>query len=178
MKSLFGLLVLVVVLAGIAALVRRLLGEGERELPYERRGPMLSAAERGFYAVLCEAARARDREAVVMAQVPISQLIKVKRGTEQWRSWHNKIDRKTVDFVVLDGRTFEVVAAVELDDRSHQRADRRQRDAFVEEAMAAAGVKLVRVACRRGYRVQEIVAALGGAGREEPGDGGPRALGG
>lgn len=162
MKSLISLMVLLLVLAGIAALVKRLLGERERdeELPYERRHEFLSAAERAFYPVLCEAARAIDGEAVVMAQAPVGQLLKVKRGTDQWRTWHNKIDRKTVDFVVLDGRTFQVIAAVELDDRSHQRDDRRQRDAFVEQAMAAAGVRLVRIACRRGYQVQEVAAAL------------------
>ena len=37
-----------------------------------------------------------------------------------------------LDFVLYDCTDAKVVAAVELDDRSHDRRDRRERDEFVE----------------------------------------------
>lgn len=61
----------------------------------------------------------------------------------------NKIQRKHVDFVLCDKRNLEAACAVELDDRSHQQQDRRERDQFVDGVFAAAGIPMLRVPCRR-----------------------------
>ena len=42
---------------------------------------------------------------------------------------HNKIDRKSIDFVLCDPNTYKVQLAIELDDRSHDH--RQDRDDFV-----------------------------------------------
>jgi hypothetical protein len=49
---------------------------------------------------------------------------------------------------------------VELDDKSHERADRKQRDGFVEAVFAAAGLELLRVRVQRSYPPQELAALL------------------
>jgi len=46
--------------------------------------------------------------------------------------------------------------AIELDDRSHQQADREERDAFVDEVFRAAGLPLVHIPAAKGYQVDEI----------------------
>src|SRR5437868_1500349 len=54
---------------------------------------------------------------VVLAQVAMSRILRVRRGYNV-RAWMNRVDRMTVDFVVcLQDST--IVAAVELDDASH-----------------------------------------------------------
>lgn len=117
--------------------------EGEA-LPYQPK-LFLSRAEKEFYRAL---RAALGDEGVVFAQVPISSVIRVAPDATSRQSWHNKIDRKTVDFLVCDPTNLDPIAAIELDDRSHEAPKRVERDAFVNEAFAAAGVKLLRVPAR------------------------------
>lgn len=79
---------------------------------------------------------------VVLAQVPLSRFLRVRKG-RTWREWHNRIDRKSVDFLVCD-RDFTVVAGIELDDASHDSAIRSKADVTKGRALAAARVPLVR----------------------------------
>jgi len=84
-----------------------------------------------------------------------------RRRPNERSKWRNKIDRKVLDFVIVDAE-FRPVACVELDDRSHERRDRRERDVFVDQALGTAGLPLVRVAAKRAYSVQEVARLLGG----------------
>jgi hypothetical protein len=51
---------------------------------------------------------------------------------------------------------------VELDDSSHQRAKVKERDGFVDGALEAAGVRVVRVKWGRGYDLEAIAGVLWG----------------
>ncbi|EAA3563568.1 hypothetical protein DOY84_23130, partial [Shigella sonnei] len=51
--------------------------------------------------------------------------------------WH-------VDVVIVELRSFSIVAAVELDDASHLRPERRRRDILLEEVLRQAGIPLLR----------------------------------
>lgn len=65
-------------------------------------------------------------ECIVLAQVQLSRILGAKKGF-QFHKWNNRINRLSVDFLVcLQDST--VVAAIELDDRSHARADRVKRE--------------------------------------------------
>jgi hypothetical protein len=65
----------------------------------------------------------------------------------EYRVYTNKIDRKHVDFVLCNPETLRPLAGIELDDKSHERADRRQRDSFVEGVFEAAGLAFARLTC-------------------------------
>ena len=52
------------------------------------------------------------------------------------------------------------LVGMELDDRSHQRADRKERDEFVNEVFKAAGLPLLHVPARRGYVVNELAVQV------------------
>ena len=45
---------------------------------------------------------------------------------------------------------------MELDDSSHDAEDRRERDEFVDQALAAAGLAIVHVRAKRGYQLDEL----------------------
>ena len=45
---------------------------------------------------------------------------------------------------------------IERDDRRHQRANRRERDAIVDDALAAAGLPILHIAAARSYIPQEV----------------------
>lgn len=81
-------------------------------------------------------------ECIVLAQVQLTALMTVSGIGST--SWFNKISRKSVDFVVCL-KDFTVVAAIELDDRTHDTAERRAKDADKNAAFEKAGVKLLRM---------------------------------
>ncbi|MBX3316518.1 MAG: DUF2726 domain-containing protein [Phycisphaeraceae bacterium] len=143
-------------------------GPSEGPLPYRRKdAPVLSEAEQRFFAVMEQAvAQISGGKGRVFAQIPLSRVLEAKAGdAKEKQRWHNKIDRKSVDFVVVDS-AFKVKAAIELDDSSHGRQSRKERDAFVERACRDAGVVLVRFAARASYDAgvvaHELERAIGG----------------
>ena len=123
--------------------------------PFEHAGPLFSPAERSFLGVLEQSVGAELR---VLGKVRLADLIRPSAGlaTGPRNAAFNKISRKHVDFVLCDPHTLAVVAVVELDDRSHQRADRRERNTFVDEALAAAGIPILHMPCQRAYSVSEL----------------------
>jgi hypothetical protein len=72
----------------------------------------------------------------------------------------NRISRKRIDFAVCEAETMKVLYAIELDDSSHNRKNRQERDEFVNQAFAAAGLTLLHVDCKRGYSQQEMINVL------------------
>jgi hypothetical protein len=70
------------------------------------------------------------------------------------------IAQKHLDFVLIDPATTRIRAAIELDDRTHRLRVRRARDRFVEAAMRAAGVPLLRMPAAGVYRPDDVCRAL------------------
>ncbi|NOT67106.1 MAG: DUF2726 domain-containing protein [Methylophilaceae bacterium] len=63
-------------------------------------------------------------ECIILAQVQLSQVFGVKKGFN-FHEWNNRIHRMSLDFLVcLKDST--IVAAVELDDKTHERVSRKQ----------------------------------------------------
>lgn len=79
---------------------------------------------------------------MVLAQVQCSRVLGVKRGFKFYE-WNNRISQLSYDFVICkkDG---SVIAAIELDDKTHDAAKQAERDARKQRATEAAGVILVR----------------------------------
>ncbi len=69
-------------------------------------------------------------------------MLGVKKGFN-FREWNNRINRMSYDFVVC-ARDSTVVAAIELDDKTHESMTRAAVDAKKQKATAAAGVRLIR----------------------------------
>ena len=74
----------------------------------------------------------------------------------------NKIARKHVDFVLIEQSSSKVVAAIELDDKSHQKRDNIRRDKDKNYALASAGIKLFRVKTAKNYSnaISEVLAFI------------------
>jgi hypothetical protein len=141
----------------LAALVSLLRGERQPDsFPYRLRDDLLSAAELSFYHVLSTAVGSR---ATICVKIGLADVLYVSRPHENI-SARNRIDRKHIDFLLCDPATMKPLLAVELDDSSHQRRDRQARDEFVEKALQAAGLPLLRVPVRRQYDPREVAAQV------------------
>jgi hypothetical protein len=79
---------------------------------------------------------------IVLAQVQVSRVLGVKKGS-RIHEWNNRINRLSYDFVICD-KAAAVIAAIELDDKSHESEHRRNTDAKKNKATIDAGLKLVR----------------------------------
>jgi len=70
-------------------------------------------------------------------------------------NWHKgygpKISAKHIDFVLYDEKTSEILCCIELDDSSHNRLERQERDKFVNKALQVADVPLIRIPVSKGY---------------------------
>lgn len=126
---------------------------------YERRRYLLSAAEYSYYKVLHQVLPA-DR--IVLVKVRLADLFIVKPGMAKGahQAALNRITRKHLDFVICDRATCVPVLAIELDDASHEREDRRERDGFVDGLCRSAGLPLVHQRAQRGYSLEEVRGAL------------------
>ncbi len=134
------------------------------ELPYRLRDDFLSPAEASFFQVLKTVVGAG---LTICPKVSLAELFYVPRS-ESFQTYQNKIDRKRVDFLLCAPRTLKPVFAIELDDSSHARPDRQERDAFVEEVFEAAKLPLVRIPARPAYNTQELIALFQAAMQREP----------
>jgi hypothetical protein len=130
----------------------------DNRLPYKRKRYILTSAEYRFYKAL---RLATGDQFIIAPQVHLEDLVEVDHSEKNWRTYHNKIDRKSVDFVLFDKQTVVALLAIELDDSSHRRPDRQERDGFVNSIFASAGLKLLHVPVREYYPVEELKAQIG-----------------
>ena len=124
--------------------------------PYKLAQSLLTPSEAAFYSALLLAA---GRRYVVFAKVRLADLC---QDLDRWADIRafNKVSSKHVDFVLCDATTFQPVLAVELDDRSHLRADRRSRDAFVDGIFRTMGLGVYRQWVRHSYDPAAIARGL------------------
>ena len=122
------------------------------QLPYRLSNNFLSPAELSFYRVLMMAIA---ETYVVCPKVNLADIFFVprKKGV---RSHENKINRKHDDFLLCDASTMTPVLGIELDDWSHARPDRQERDQFVDQVFEVAGLPLLHVRAAASYNPQAI----------------------
>ncbi len=129
-------------------------------LRYHAQPRLFTEAEWQFYQVLNTAVGQRF---LIVGKVRIADVI-TPRATVRRQAWwraFRKISSKHLDYVLLEPQSGVIRMALELDDSSHRRTDRRTRDRFVDRALAQAGVPLLRVVAARRYapgEVQRLIA--------------------
>ncbi len=146
MTNLYILVGVVVALAVIVGFLKLKFEGGEEEekakYQYKRRNFFLTRAEHEFYDVLVSAV---GTEYFVFAQVHLPTLLDHSVKGQNWRAALAHINRKSVDFVLCDKAYISPKLAIELDDKSHERPDRQERDKEVERILKEAGVPLLRI---------------------------------
>jgi hypothetical protein len=120
--------------------------------PYRIRDDFLSHAEQSFYLVLKSM---MGDHLTICTKVSLADLFFVIRPNEN-KSAFNRINRKHVDFLLCDPKKMTPIFAVELDDSSHERDDRVERDEFVDNVFKAAGLPLIHISVRSSYNTGEL----------------------
>lgn len=108
------------------------------QVRYEK-AKLMTDGELRFYKVL---KYALGDKYDVLAQVRLANVVKIQDKYFIWKKF-NLLGAKCVDFVIIDKVTGETMLVVELDDRSHNRPDRKRRDRFVNNVLKDSGVAIL-----------------------------------
>jgi len=107
---------------------------------YQKKTSVMTEREKRYYKQLIGQ---YGQDYYVFPQINIDKLVTPIDNSVYWI--RNKIDRKSVDFVVADKNTLETVMVIELDDYTHRYRSRQDRDDFVNKLLRRCGVRLERV---------------------------------
>jgi hypothetical protein len=125
---------------------------------YDLRPSLLTEAEQRFSEVLDEAVRGLYR---IERQVQLSRIVEPKDSHGSYTNYSdfNRIKAKSIDFVLYD-RLFRPYLCIELDDSSHFRWDRIQRDIFVNDLMKSVHLRILHIPVAYEYDVEELRRAI------------------
>ena len=79
---------------------------------------------------------------IIYPKVGLKDLFEVNGKTKKREYHFRKISQKHVDFLICDA-TLRPLFAIELDDKSHDQKDRKERDAFVNLILRSVGYKVI-----------------------------------
>lgn len=147
---------LLLVLAGVVQYLKAMQKKGRGAVHrYESRSALMSPAELKFFRALEAAVGSQYR---VFSKVRLADVVQVKCGSTggEKQSAFNVIQSKHVDFVVCDPDTLEFRLVVELDDKSHERGDRAERDQKVDDILAQANIPILHFPAKAAYSAEDI----------------------
>jgi len=133
--------------------------EKENKSPYRyrRKDYLMSRAEHEFFDALVASIGNRYN---VFPQVHLATILDYKIVGQNWKGAFRHIDEKSVDFVLCDKAYIKPLLAIELDDRTHDRGDRKERDGVVESILKEAGLPLLRFENHGHFEKTEITQRI------------------
>jgi very-short-patch-repair endonuclease len=159
--SFTGLFIILIVLVVLAFIINDFLFGSKRlqkreKYRYKKKNYFLTKSEHEFYDKLLAAVGDKYH---IFAQVNLSNLLIHKIKGQNWKGAFAHINRKSVDFVLCDKEHLSPKLAIELDDRTHERPDRQERDRRVEGILKQAGIPLLRIN-NVSYNKEELIERI------------------
>lgn len=111
--------------------------------PYIRRTMLLAPAEQRFLVRLFQAV---GNEVVICPKVRLADVIEVRGDAIEWQAAWNRIAAKHIDFLLVTADDYQPLLAIELED-----ARGENRDEWLERAVTAAGMPILRIRARTDY---------------------------
>jgi Protein of unknown function (DUF2726) len=119
---------------------------------------LLTPAEKIFYEQLDLVI---DGRLQILCKVRLADLIEVEsRQAEERNRVFRRIASKHIDFLLAEPGNLTPVLAIELDDSSHERVDRRERDEYLQELFETVRFPLLRIKASASYNRRALVDAL------------------
>ncbi len=116
----------------------------ETQKQYQK-ASLLTERERNFYETIRLIADKHNFN--VLTKIRLADIVTVSDDIEYkssaWYSEFNKISRKHIDFALADKHNLDIKLLIEIDDRTHQREDRIERDEFVDSVFKQANIPIL-----------------------------------
>lgn len=118
--------------------------QDKQNLPYKKKF-LLTKNEWAFYKDLKKVTDKYNLH--ILSKIRLADLVEVKSGLDNKTrmKYFGKIKSKHIDFALCNPENLSILLLIELDDSSHDRSDRMERDSFVENLFQETGYKLLRV---------------------------------
>lgn len=115
---------------------------------YSKKEYLLTQNELKFYKLL---KTITDKlELTLFCQVALYEIINAKDYKD-----FNKIKSKSIDFVITE-KNCKIKLCIELDDETHKRQDRIERDSFINDIFKNTNTKLLRIKTQNYYNLEEL----------------------
>lgn len=118
---------------------------------YKPKRYIITLTELNFYNILLEIAKELDL--ILFSQVSLYNIIETKYNNQ---SAFNKIKSKTIDFVLVDKNNCRIKLCIELDDYTHNRYDRIERDKFINKLFSDLEIDLIRFKTSNYYNKEAL----------------------
>lgn len=128
------------------------------KFPYQKRDYLLTIAERKFYDVLSKIAE--EQNYLVFAKVRLEDLLWLPKNTENRLKWRGYVRSRHIDFVLCNKENIRPLLAIELDDSSHQREDRIERDERVDRILRDSGLPILHVRTQNFYNLNLLAKEI------------------
>lgn len=96
----------------------------------------------------------------VVPQVHLSVLLDYRVKGQNLNAAFRHINGKSVDFVLIGKESYKVICAIELDDSTHSKPDRIERDVEIERMFKEAGIPLARISKFESMTKPELAKAI------------------
>ena len=117
---------------------------------YKINNNIFTETEKNFYKIL--KLITDELNLNILSKVRLADIIYTKNKNYKY---FNKIKAKHIDFVLID-KEGNIKLLIELDDKTHNNYDRKQRDKFINEIFENEKTKLLRINAQYTYNLQEI----------------------
>lgn len=148
-----GLIILAILVLKIFVPGRFLDRKNKSIYTYRRKDFLMTRAEHELFDILVGIV---GDQYYVFPQIHLPNILDNKVVGQNWRGAFRHIDEKSVDFVICDRAYIKPLLAIELDDRTHERDDRKKRDGEVERILNEANMPLLRFANNGHFNKEEI----------------------
>ncbi len=150
MTTFYGIIILVILAAGVIAVLKELSPGDEDDnggfgpTPFKRRRYMMdSNAEFGLFKVLQEL---YGDKYYIFPQVHYSHLLETsKHNWREYRRLMSRIERKSADFVLCSKGDVSPQLIIELDGPTHARIKTMERDELIDAALHGTGLPILHI---------------------------------
>ena len=150
-------LFIIIIIVGIVSLVSIKKNTSASQFHYASKKYLLSRAERSFMGIL-ESAIPKNYK--ICPKVRVGDVVRPITGGKSYLTALNKVNRKHFDYVICDGSSYSIIGVIELNDQSHNKKSRQERDDFITLTCSQAGIPCVFIKAQKNYQIQKIKAVL------------------
>ena len=167
MEILTTLLIIVLVLAFLASKFFRannpkvapeVKRPAKRLYDYSAKDHVMTQSEESFFKLLNDTV---GDKYYVFPQIHLSSILNHKIKGQNWKAAFSHINGKSVDYVLCDKATLKTVYAIELDDSTHEKKGRMDRDTEVERMFRLSGISIKRFTTEQSRDVILVKTRLG-----------------
>ena len=135
-------------------------GLAGQPLPYGKKNTILNKTEMYFYKLLQEVVQGR---AVIYPKIGLKEIFYVNSNNRsEQTTYYNRIDRKSIDFLICSINSLKPMCAVELTDSSDYSAEKCQKESFIDELFKKVDLPLVRFDIKKSYTMSDIAQKVNG----------------